>query len=91
MKIAHKIEKAGHFRGDAWLFRMDPPYMGHDYVIVSAVDLHFVRYGGSETYMFAATPQGGVKDWMQLPGSFQGDKDIPRALRNAGYEIEETP
>jgi hypothetical protein len=70
---------------------MDPPYEEHDYVIVSAIDLHFVRYGGSETCMFAATPQGGVKDWMQLPGSFQGGKDIPRALRNAGYEIEETP
>jgi hypothetical protein len=39
--------------------------------------------------MFAATPQGDVKDWHELPGSFQGDKDIPRALRNAGYEIEE--
>jgi hypothetical protein len=91
MKIAHKIRKMDDFRGEAWLFRMDPPYMGHDYVIVSAINLLLVRYGGSETFMFAATPQGGVKDWMQLPGSFQGDKDIPRALRNAGYEIEETP
>jgi hypothetical protein len=89
MKIAHKIKKAENFRGEAWLFRMDPPYEEHDYVIVSAIDLQLVRYGGSETYMFAATPQGGVKDWHELPGSFQGGKDIPRALRNAGYEIEE--
>lgn len=90
MNKAYRIRKMDHFRGDAWLFRMDPPYEEHDYVIVSAIDLQLVRYGGSETYMFAATPQGGVKDWMQLPGSFEGGKDIPRALRNAGYEIVET-
>lgn len=92
MNKAYKIKKLDNFRGEAWLFRMEPPYEEHDYVIVSAIDLQLVRlvrYGGSETYMFAATPQGDVKDWHELPGSFQGDKDIPRALRNAGYEIVE--
>jgi hypothetical protein len=42
-----------------------------------------------ETYIFSARPDGTVKDWRELPGSFAGDKDIPRALRNAGYEIVE--
>jgi hypothetical protein len=42
-----------------------------------------------ETYIFSARPDGTVKDWHELPGSFAGDKDIPRALRNAGYEIVE--
>lgn len=89
MNKAYKIKKLDDFLGEAWLFRMEPPYEEHDYVIVSAVDLQLVRYDGSETYMFAATPQGDVKDWRELPGSFKGDKDIPRALRNAGYEIVE--
>jgi len=59
--------------------------MGHDYVIVSAID----PYHDPETYIFSARPDGTVEDWHELPGSFAGDKDTPRALRNAGYEIVE--
>jgi hypothetical protein len=98
MNKAYKIKKPDNFRGEAWLFRMEPPYMGHDYVIVSAIDPYRTHnpvldslpgMNDPETYIFSARPDGTVKDWHELPGSFAGDKDIPRALRNAGYEIVE--
>jgi hypothetical protein len=43
-----------------------------------------------ETYIFPAdvTADGGaeVTSWGELPGSFKGDLDHDRALRNMGYE-----
>lgn len=98
MNIAHKIKKLDGFNGEAWLFRMEPPLDGCEYVVVSAVhpkppkEINFLRYTDMftpETYIFGADPDGCVLSWRELPGSFRGAMDIPRALAQAGYEIKE--
>jgi hypothetical protein len=98
MNIAHKIKSLDNFRGEAILFRMEPPLESYDYVVVSAVNpklpegMTSLRYTDMfipETYIFGADPDGTVLDWRELPGSFQGAMDIPRALAQAGYEIKE--
>lgn len=73
------------------LYRVDPPVSygwphgdtTTDHVLVSAAD----TYTGPETYMFPADAGGNVLDWMELDGSFRGELDHERALRNAGYEV----
>jgi hypothetical protein len=82
MNIAHKIKSLDGSRGEAILFRMEPPLDGHEYVVVTDMFI-------PETYIFGADPDGTVLDWCELPGSFQGAMDIPRALAQAGYEIKE--
>ena len=94
MNIAHKIKSFYSFRGEAILFRMEPPLEGHQYVVVSAVhpkppDLRYTDMFVPETCIFAADPDGHVIDWHELDGSFRGAMDIPRALAQAGYEIRE--
>lgn len=97
-KIAHKIKKLNDFRGEAELFRMEPPHEGHEYVVVSAVKPkptgmpeidNIPGLLDPETYIFGADAAGVVVDWSDLPGSFRGAMDIPQALRNAGYVIGE--
>jgi hypothetical protein len=96
MNIAHKIKSLDDFRGEAFLFRMEPPLEGYPYVVVSAINPKIMEGMGQfkdlfqpETYIFGADPDGTVLDWHELPGSFQGAMDIPRALAQAGYEIKE--
>lgn len=97
MNIAHKIKSLDNFRGEAILFRMEPPLEGYPYVVVSAISPKPVEVLGEmvtvvlrpETYIFGADSDGTVLDWHELPGSFQGAMDIPRALAGAGYEIQE--
>ena len=95
MNIAHKIKSLDKVRGEAILFRMEPPLESYDYVVVSAINPKPVKVGAftdlfqPETYIFGADPDGTVLDWHELPGSFQGAMDIPRALAQAGYEIRE--
>jgi len=98
MNTAHKIKKLDDFRGEAWLFHMEPPHEGHEYVVVSAIALKPTSITGidnipglldSETYIFGANAEGEVVDWSDLPGSFKGAMDIPQALLNAGYVIKE--
>jgi len=99
MNIAYKIKYLDGFRGEAVLFRVEPPLEGHEYVVVSAVDIKpptgvetpsFMQdYYIPETYIFGADPDGHVTAWGELPGSFKGAMDIPRALAQAGYEIRE--
>ena len=95
-KIAHKIKKLDSFRGEAELFRMEPPHEGHEYVVVSAVKPkptgmpeidNIPGLLDPEKYIFGADAAGVVVDWSDLPGSFRGAMDIPQALRNAGYEV----
>ena len=50
------------------------------YVITSAVSVAFT---GPETYVFAATEDGEVSDWLELDGSFRGAFDHERAIE--GY------
>lgn len=84
---AHLERHLTGFRGDARLYRCEPPLAGHDRVVVSAAN---VPFSGPETYIFPADAEGKVIDYTELHGSFQGALDHAEALRGAGYEIAET-
>lgn len=73
------------WRGDARLFKVDPPLGAAAYVVVSAV---IVPFSGPETFIFAADAEGEVTSFSELPGSFSGALDHARALRDAGYTLE---
>jgi hypothetical protein len=93
-KNATFIKSLDGFRGDARLYKLNPPLEDrgysddeikkHEFVIVSAVNAMF---SGPETYIFPATSDGEVVDYGELDGSFKGDQDHARALENAGYEV----
>lgn len=68
----------------ASLYQLDPPLEGHEFVVVSAVN---VPSSGPETYIFGADKEGRIVDWSELDGSFRGGLDHVAALENAGYEI----
>jgi hypothetical protein len=78
-----KLLKTGLLKGNANLYRLSVPLKGKKFIIVSAVNL----YGHDETYIFPATKDGEVTDWMELPGSFKDEQDHGKALQNAGYEV----
>ncbi|QOI66975.1 hypothetical protein SEA_GARDENSTATE_63 [Microbacterium phage GardenState] len=82
-KIATRVKSnLDAFRGEAHLYHVtDGTHEAH--VVVSGV----FAYSGPETYIFPADEEGNVLDWMELPGSFQGDIDHERALRDAGFTI----
>jgi len=93
-QTAVPIRKLTGWRGDATLYRTAPPLDGHEYVVVSAVDLaaRFPAYNDPrsmqiETYIFAADESGEVSDYIELSGSMKGTLDHGEALREAGYEV----
>lgn len=92
-KTAVFIKYAEGMRGDARLYKLDPPIVEEDYegtidvyeyVIVSATTVDF---SGPETYIFGANENGEVISWTELDGSFRGGLDHTQALDNAGYSI----
>lgn len=94
MNVATLIKRLHSWRGDAALYRVEPPLDGNDYVVVSAVDLalRFPTYGDPrpmqiETYIFAADENGKVEDYGELSGSMKGTLDHTEALLDAGYEV----
>ena len=92
-KKAYRIKRLSGFKGEAWLYRLNPP-MPYDwegeefteYVVSSAVVAPFT---GPETYLFPAGPSGKVLDWGELEGSYRGGLNCDQAVRNAGYAIVE--
>lgn len=73
--------------GAVWkIYELDPPHEGAKTVVVSAAN---VMFSGPETYIFAATKDGKIKDgeWRELDGSYRGGLDHAEALRLAGYEV----
>jgi hypothetical protein len=46
-------------RGEAFLFKMSPPFQGHEYIVESTIP--------SETMYFPADKYGKVKDFLNLP------------------------
>ena len=77
---------------DARLFRLSVPLRGYGsratkatYVVVSASCAPGLRR--PETYIFAATRRGTIRNWLEMPGSFQGAMDHVRALNDAGYRV----
>lgn len=85
MNTATFIRTLDGWKGDARLFKVDPPLDSAAYVVVSAVTVPFT---GPETFIFAADAEGEVTSFSELPGSFSGDLDHARALQDAGYSIE---
>lgn len=84
------IENLTGWKGDARLYRVDPPIQFNGdrktkYVVVSAAT---VMFSGPETYIFPASREGKVLDWLELHGSFRGALDHTRALEGAGYSIQ---
>lgn len=72
------------FNGSAALYKLDPPLDGNEFVIISAAE---VPYTGPETYIFPASEDGQIAEWMELDGSFRGGLDHAEALAGAGYKI----
>jgi hypothetical protein len=88
VKIAQFLSKVVSSKGDARLYRMDPPFLGNDYVVVSALPASsFGSRQSPETFIFASDANGLITDYVQLTGSFIGDMDHAKALKNAGYTI----
>jgi len=90
MKIATFVKNLEGWRGDARLYRVDPPMNGDDgetfeYVIVS--DVVAFDTNRPETLIFGCNKDEET-DYCDLKGSFRGDIDHNQALRNAGYVIE---
>lgn len=81
-------DRLPNFSGHAQLWQLDPPLLGydkvtsHEYVVVSGVNAMF---SGPETYVFPADADGKVIHWGELDGSFRGEINHEKALRNAGY------
>ncbi len=83
------------FLGEARLYRVDPPLKVDpwddessettEYVISSASSV----LGAPETYIFAADSEGKVTNWGELNGSEKGFLDCDRAIRGAGYDLQE--
>lgn len=81
MKTATPTGKSPHLK-DGALFRLDPPYLGHEYVALSYSETY-----SPETYIFACGPGGVVTDWSELRGSIRGTASHQEVLRDLGYEI----
>lgn len=81
-------ERPPNGAGAVWrLYKLDPPLDGHDRVVVSAVPRAFDT-GIPETYIFPAySDEFNVASWGELEGSFRGEMNHNKALRNAGYEV----
>lgn len=93
-KTATFVRKLTGWRGDAALYRMDPPHEGSEYVIASAVDLNYgdsvpatFALASCETYLFPADEDGDVVEYTEMDGSLKGVKDHEDALNAAGYEV----
>lgn len=83
------------WEGEARLYRIDPPMSfiigesrlsSTEYVVVSTA---ITEDEGPNTLIFPAKENGEVLDWLDLPGSFAGDLDFDKALRDAGYQVIE--
>lgn len=80
--VATYIRHVPNFANGA-LYQMKPVHEGHEYVVVSAVHNGWAH----ETYIFPATADGEITDWLELGGSLKDTTDHAEALRNAGYVI----
>lgn len=68
---------------DQRLYRMNPPHLGHAYVVASAN----VVFKEPETYLFAADASGKIVDWFELDGSLKGTLQHADVFAEIGYRI----
>ena len=91
MKKATYVSTMTDWRGDACVYRVEPPMSNGDdgttdYVVVSAAD---VPYSGPETYIFASDERGRVTSWLELDGSTRGVVSHATVLKDAGYTVDD--
>lgn len=67
---------------DQRVYRLDPPYEGQEYVVVSGISGPYAV----ETYIFPGDETGDITDFGELPGSFRGGVDHTFALKGPGYD-----
>lgn len=70
---------------DRAVCKMNPPYLGHEYVVFSRSD---VPFSGLETYIFSSDEHGNITDWLELAGSEKGNVFIEDLVRRIGYALE---
>lgn len=76
---ATKLEQLKGWVGDAWLVRLEPPFEGHELVIVSAV----CNERTHETMVFPS--EGPLAAIHTI--SLVGIANVDHVLRGAGYEV----
>ena len=83
---AKRIKEMEGWKGRAYLYELDEPLDGHNYVIVSAA---VVPYSGPETYIFPADGPDAedASDFGELDGSYRGGLSHEKALARAGYSV----
>lgn len=91
---ATRLEQLEGFNGEAWLYRLDPPFRLEswrmstfqfetaEYVVSSAV----IAYSGPETLVFASTSKGDPLDMAEIGGG-RGYLDCDTAIKMMGYEV----
>lgn len=80
-KLGRSKEEGG-MKGNAAVYRLEPPFEGYEFVVASSVDLRFG--GGSETLIF---PSDGdrVTSFLDLAGvAWSSHED---ALNELGYAV----
>ena len=78
-KFIKKLENG--VRASQNLYKMNPPYQGNKYVILSKS-----TYMGGETYIFPSNEEGQILDWLELQGSMRGNWSDSEILEGINYE-----
>lgn len=66
------------------LYKLEPPFKKAKYIVISAA--HTMDHG-PETYIFKSDEEGNILDWSEMEGSFIGDMDHKKALKNIEYTL----
>jgi len=65
-------------------FKMTPPYMGNEYVIMYGA----TTIKGPMVFTWPADETGHIKDIFELPCSVEGTDKLTAAIAKAGYSLE---
>lgn len=85
MNTATKIKEIRGFRGEAAVYRLDPPYRGEEYVVASSIYLPKSPWK-EETMIFASTEAGEVPSYSDL--AVVKEYSHVAALASIGYEVK---
>ena len=83
MKQAVYIGRGGPFRGNAVIYRLNPPYKTYEYVVVSTVQDSWV----DETMLFGCDAFGNPDDWDSLAEIAPAGTPV-ECLARIGYAAE---
>ena len=85
MNTATKVKNLRRWSGEATVYRLDPPYRGEEYVVVSSVHLPKSPWK-EETMIFASTGAGEVPSYSDL--AMVKEYSHAAALAVIGYEVK---